>query len=291
MPETGKIKAYLMKPIEIVDKNLQNTGFDNYAMSVLTGLEGCCFSIQNKKEKKFMAFQSFPATPEMSAKEVCNNKKAFLTSIWGKDVPVAVQHLIYYSRDVLMLPNALVEGEKLDDVMQFHYPNVVDKSLVLSEFPNQEYKLAGLVDEQMHKELQNSLIPSSVELSAAALVKSALKYNNPKQPEAVLVQVWDSFAEMLVFSNGTPKLFNVYDWRKSNDLVYYVLNLYKQLVLDPKTCPVMFSGWIEKNDLALIQLNKFIKHIYLETLNPDKSYSYQFQDTLPHYFVNFLNFD
>ncbi|MEA3448872.1 MAG: DUF3822 family protein [Bacteroidota bacterium] len=280
-----------MQPIEIIDKNLQNTGFKNCAMSVLTGPDGCCFSIQDKKENKFMAFRSFHATSEPSAKETDKNKKAFLTDIWGKDVAIPVQHVVYYSRDVLMLPNAFVEGEKLNDVMQFHYPNVVDKSLVLSEFPNQEYKLAGLVDEPMHKSLTDILRPASVELSAAALVKSALKYNNPKQPDAVFVQVWDSFAEMLVFSNGSPRLFNVYNWKKSNDLVYYVLNLFKQLVLDPKTCPVMFSGWIEKNDLALIQLNKFIKHIYLETLNPDKSYSYQFQDTRPHYFVNFLNFD
>ncbi|MGC9332106.1 MAG: DUF3822 family protein [Bacteroidales bacterium] len=280
-----------MQPIEIVDKNLQNTGFENCAMSVLTGPDGCCFSIKDKKENKYMAFRSFPATSEASAKETENNKKAFLYDIWGKDVPITVQHVVYYTRDVLMLPNAFVEGEKLDDVMQFHYPNTVDKSLVLSEFPNHEYKLAGLVDEPMHKSLTDTLKPASEELSAAALVKSALKYNNPKQPDTVFVQVWDSFAEMLVFSNGSPRLFNVYNWKKSNDLVYYVLNLFKQLVLDPKTCPVMFSGWIEQNDIALIQLNKFVKHIYMETLNTDKSYSYQFQDTQPHYFVNFLNFD
>lgn len=280
-----------MHHIEIVDKNLQNIGFKKCSMSVLAGQDGYCFSVKDKKENKFMAFQSVPSESDMSASDVLKAKSDLLKKIWKEDVPVDIQHLVYYTRNVLMLPNAFVEGKKLDDVMAFHYPNAINESMVLSEFPQHGYKLAGLVNQKTHNALQDALKPASVDLSAAALVQSALKYNNPKKPDAVFVQVWESFAEMLVFSNGSPKLFNVYPWKKSNDLVYYVLNLYKQLVLDPKTCPVMFSGWIEKDDLALVQLNKFIKQVYLETLNPDKSYSYQFQDTLPHYFVNFLNFD
>ncbi|MGM0624435.1 MAG: DUF3822 family protein [Bacteroidota bacterium] len=280
-----------MQNIFVLDKNVKNTAHQNCTISILTGQDGYCFSVKDRQENRFMGLRSVSLDKAAEPAEVIEGLEAFIRDIWGEDKPVDIKHLVMAGAETLLLPKAFSQGNSLKEIMAFHFPDRTGKEIVSTSFPQQDFILAGLVDEHLKNTLEAKTMPQKTELSQASLIRSALKYTGQGKKEAVFVQVWKGYADMLVFKNGVPALFNTYAHRYGNDLVYYVLNLYKQLMLDPKNCPLMFSGWIDKNETAMVQLNKFIKNIYLETLNTEKKYSYQFQDIMPHYFVNFLNVD
>jgi hypothetical protein len=280
-----------MQKISVLDNDLKNITFQNCSISVLTGQDGYCFSVKDQQENRFMALQSYPGSEAYTASDVLNELGKFKETIWNKDADVPVSRLVFAVKDCMLLPKAFGSPEQLKSIVGFHYPAMAGKKILYTQFSGREYMLAGLVDAEMHAELKTKLNPKSVLLSPVALLDAAEKYTKNETKQAVYVQVWRDYAEMLAFSNDKPLLYNTTKYKTGNDLVYYILNLYKQLMLDPGKCPLMFAGFVEKNDTAVVQLNKFINHIFLETLNPDKNYSYTFQDTLPHYFVNFLNLD
>jgi len=280
-----------MQKISVLDNDLKNSSFQNCSISVLSAQDGYCFSVKDQQENRFMVLRSYPGSDAHTASDIFTDLKEFKESIWNKDADVPVSRLVFAVKDCMLLPKAFGSPEQLKSIVGFHYPDRVGKKILYTGFSGRDYMLAGLVDADKHAELKSGLNPKSVILSPASLLDAAEKYTKNKTGQAVYVQVWSGYVELLAFSDDKPLLYNTTTYKTGNDLVYYMLNLYKQLMLDPKKCPLMFAGFVEKNDTAVVQLNKFIKHIFLETLNPDKNYSYTFQDTLPHYFVNFLNLD
>lgn len=74
-------------------------------------------------------------------------------------------------------------------------------------------------------------------------------------------------------------------------MVYHILNIFKRYDCDPEKSPLMISGLIEKTDNAIVQLNKFVKHIHFEVQDSNIRFSPYFQELMPHYYFHFLRPD
>ncbi|MDA3911400.1 MAG: DUF3822 family protein [Bacteroidales bacterium] len=274
-----------MKQLNIFDKDLQKTAAQNCTISILLAGDGYCFSIKDVSQDRYMLLKTFPG--DYKPDDVKAEAEALMQLIWENPKLIKTEHLIYSNRHCLLIPPAFDEDTQLNDIVNFHFPVNFDKLTLKSRFD--KYSMAYLVNAENHKKYVDIFRPEHVGNMAESLIKTALEYAEGQENNAVHVQVWKSHFDLVVVKNKQILMFNSYRYKSGNDIVYFILNAYKQLVLDPKQTALMLSGWIEKNDNAVIQLNKFIRNMYFETVNPQKKYSYHFQDSLPHYFIHFLN--
>jgi len=274
-----------MKQINIFDKDLQKTEQQNCTISILLASDGYCFSIKDVAQDRYMLLKTFSGN--YKPEDVKSKAEELMQSIWGNLKLIKTEHLIYSNRHCLLIPPAFDEATQLDDIVNFHFPVNFDKLTLKSRFD--KYAMAYLVDAECHKKYVDYFKPEHTENIAESFIKTALDYAEGQENDAVHVQVWESHFDLVVVKNKQLLMFNSYRYKSGNDIVYFVLNAYKQLVINPKDAALMLSGMIEKNDNAVIQLNKFIRNMFFETLNPQKKYSYHFQDSLPHYFIHFLN--
>ncbi|MDL2262117.1 DUF3822 family protein [Bacteroidales bacterium OttesenSCG-928-I21] len=118
-------------------------------------------------------------------------------------------------------------------------------------------------------------------------IKNKIREN--RENAKVFVQVFESFIDILVFRNEKIELYNSFDYKTNNDILYHIVNVFEQLKLSQEETEVSVSGFIETDNIAIIHLRKFVRMVYFEPQNMDFIYFYKFQETLPHYFVNFLN--
>jgi hypothetical protein len=105
----------------------------------------------------------------------------------------------------------------------------------------------------------------------------------------IFVQVYEEYAEMLILENTSIKLFNTFQYRTNNDLLYFIINVFEQLKLSRENSEISFSGFIETDNISVLNLRKFVGLVYFESQNPAFKYFYKFQEIAPHYFYNFLN--
>jgi hypothetical protein len=276
-----------MNELNLIDKDLQNTIYQDCTISILLASDGYCLSIKDCSKERFMALKTFPGT--YSIEDVKLSVEELEAEIWGNIVDLKVKNLIYATKNTIVVPQTFSDPAQLNDIMKFHFPSSIDCKIQSEEFKS--ISIAFLVNNSEFDNYINTFKPHNIHNMAMPLIKTALKYAESQDEDAVHVQVWGDYIDMVVIKNKSLALFNTYRCKSGNDMVYFILNAYKQLVLNPQTCSLMLSGWIVKNDNSIIQLNKFIKRMYFETLNPELKYSFHFQDSLPHYFIHFLNID
>lgn len=276
-----------MKPLNILDKDLQKLEYQNITISILLANDGYCFSLKDTQTDRFLALQC--TADDYTPDKVKQAADKLTETIWGEVKPLKVAHLLYAVKESMLVPPAFSEKQQLDTIMGFHFPVNPDIVNLKSEFDT--YTLSFRVNDINHQAYIKHFAPKHTSHVMESLVKTALEYSQNQENDAVHVNVWNSYFDLIVVKDKKVQMVNSYQYHGSNDIVYFILNAYKQLMLDPKTCALMISGWIEKNDIAVIQLNKFVRNMFFETLNPHKKYSYHFQDTLPHYFIHFLNID
>jgi hypothetical protein len=277
-----------MNNISLIDKDLQRIDPNDCAMSILISQDGYCFSIKEKSPPRFLAFKSIAADNYLP-NDVILSHQNFLYEIWKTHPQLCVDNLVFATQSCFAVPEVFNDKQMLDDLIHFHFPSTKDFKYIRDEYNT--INLLGLVNLAHYQEYNKLFSPKSIHNIAGSIVKTALHYTEHQNVDAVHVQVWKKYIEIVVIKDKKLLLYNTFRVHSGNDIAFFVLNIYKQLMLNPKTCAIMWSGAVEKFDISIVQLNKFIQNMYFETLNPEKKYSYRFQDTLPHYFIHFLNID
>ncbi len=276
-----------MKQINLIDKDLKKLSSQYCSISILLAGDGYCFSVKDDSTQRYMALRCIDEMTDFDT--LYQSYSDWLKEIWNEEIPLKVKHLAYANRETLVVPSVFSDDTQVSEIMNLHFPNQLGKQVLKHNFDS--YCFTSLVDEKTHQSCLERFQPEKTSNLAVSLLSSALKYAETQDTDSVYLQVWDNYFELMVISDKKLALYNTYRYKTGNDVVYFVLNAYKQLMLNPKTCPLMMSGWLEKNDNVVVMLKKFIRHMFFETLNPERKYSYRFQDTMPHYFIHFLNLD
>lgn len=162
-----------------------------------------------------------------------------------------------------------------------YYHLVAPKTYVLYE-----------INETLNEFIKNKM-PGAVSVPhAATFINANLKKNklflNDSENYAAM-HVYDGYIDILILKNNKIAFYNTFKFKTGNDLVYYVLNVFELLKINREKTELYISGFIEKTDIAIINLKKFISIVNFEPINRDFNYYYKFQDFSPHYFINFLN--
>ncbi len=278
-----------MKKVYIRDKDLENYDIANLKLSILFSQDGLSYSLMSVSDNKYLCLISFNFDVNKDYIEevetVLNNE-----NLIGKKF--AKSCFVVADRRQTIIPSVLFEKgtERIiwelnflaDENYDIKYVNLARSSNVVV-FP-------------INKNLQDliltlipnvEILPSSFSLIESNFTRNKLSEHNLNSK--VFVHVFEEYVELLILDINGLKLFNTFPYKTSNDLLYLVINLFEQLKLSREDTHVVFSGFIETDNLAILNLRKFVSQVYFEAQSVDYKYFFKFQDIAPHYFYNFLN--
>lgn len=90
----------------------------------------------------------------------------------------------------------------------------------------------------------------------------------PADGYAVFANLRGQRVQIAVFERQNLAFFNVFDYSKPNDLLYYVLLAYKQFNLDPLEIPLTLSGTLLEDSEIFKQLTRYIRPLRFPPLVP-----------------------
>lgn len=110
-------------------------------------------------------------------------------------------------------------------------------------------ELGDVVQEQFGKtEIRN----------ASAVFIESIK-SDATEPQ-IFINVHVDVLEILITKTGKIQFYNIFETATREDVVYHILNVLKQLKLDPNSIELYYFGWNHEHE-ALKMLMNFVRHV------------------------------
>lgn len=257
------------------------------SLSILITQDGLSYSIYDIDDKKMQALVSMQFEGN-KADEI----RKFIEDEGLKDAQFENVNIVYATRNTTIAPDAIFDETSAENIYALNRRISPDEEIRYSRLQKSQTVIIFAIEKEVSAILDElfpryNLFPQSHPLIETGLTKT--KISEKPNRQRMLVQVFEDFFEILVIDKGQIVNYNTYSYKSANDMLYFIVNTFEQLGLSQEECEVAFSGFIEQDNLTIIQLKKFVRTVYFESINRDFKYFFRFQEFAPHYFYNFLN--
>jgi hypothetical protein len=269
--------------LELFDETLDINSTENYELSIQVSPEGLAFCLLDSIRNKFVLLRSFTADENKYFNadkiEELLHKDDFLTRRY-KNVSCVMP-----SPKFTIVPSPLYDpGKKVE---YFTFNHILDEgNLVLADKTSDPDAFIVFAASKSLSDLMNSCYPG---VQQHHHIKVLLEQTASKRKSVngnyVHVHVERDFFNLIIFNNEILRFCNSFPYRNVSDILYYVLNTFKNLEIKQEET-VHLSGITEKYDDLSSTLSLYIRNIKFSEPSGNFTFSYVFDDADLHRFIN-----
>jgi hypothetical protein len=99
----------------------------------------------------------------------------------------------------------------------------------------------------------------------------------------VFANIRDNTVQLFFFTQQKPVFANVFPFKTSQDIIYYILLVYEQFKLNPDETPLVLSGTVTQDSDIYKYIYRYIRHVNFITI-PELMHLGQQFTGIPHHF-------
>src|ERR1035437_6300528 len=272
--------------LELFDETLDINSTENYELSVQISPDGLSFCLLDSIRNKFVLVRSFGADENkyLSADKISEllRNDDFLTKRYKKI------NCIVPSSKFTLVPTPLYDPAKKDEYFSFNHILEEDNIVLSDKTSDPDAFLVFSVSKPII-ELINRFYPG---VHPHHHIKLLLEHTSSIRKSVngnyIHAHVERDFFNLIVFNNNILKFCNSFAYRNISDILYYVLNAFKNLGIKQEET-IYFSGLTEKYDDLSSSFSLYIRSIKFSKPSGNFTFSYVFNDTELHRFMNLFN--
>lgn len=272
--------------IELFDETLDINSTENYELSVQVSPEGLSFCILDSIRNKFIMMRSFGADENkfFNAGKIDELIRSddFLTKRYKKI------NCVMPSSKFTIVPAPLYDPGKKDEYFEFNHNLEEDKIILADKASEPDAYLIYSVSKSI-SDLIRSTYPhvqphhhAKVLLDHTSIIRKSINGNY------IHVHIERDYFNLLIFNDNILRFCNSFFYRNISDILYYVMNVLKNLDIKQEET-IHFSGLTEKYDDLSSSFSLYIRHIKFSEPSGNFTFSYVFNDTELHRFINLFN--
>jgi hypothetical protein len=257
------------KVMEITDRSFDLSQTVNHTLSIRFIPGGFCFIVFNRRHKKILYFAEFTEKgrdPKLLLKETVAGN-AILQS------PFEETFCVWDTPQYTLLPGAVFDEENRKRYWELNFGesdaqhlSFFSDRLKLPDVINIYAVPAGLV--ALLKEIFPSI--QFINQQSIQIIDSLLE-NKKENNSQVYIQVHRDFFDALVLQKGKIILANSYPFQNKDEFLYFSINLFEQLRLDPCSTEIILSGEIDEKDEKTVGLRKYVRTVDFKRIAADVS--------------------
>jgi hypothetical protein len=272
--------------LELFDETLDINSTENYELSIQVSPDGLSFCLLDSIRNKFILIRSFGAEENkyFNADKISELllKDDFLTKRYKK------VHCVMPSSKFTLVPTPLFDPGKKVEYFTFNHTMKDDHIVLVDKISDPDAFLVFSVSRSI-SELINSVYPGvyphhhiKLLLDHTSSIRKSVNGNY------IHVHVERDYFNLIIFNNNILKFCNSFAYRNISDILYYVLNAFKNLDIKQEET-IYFSGITEKYDDLSSSFSLYIRNIRFAEPSGNFTFSYVFNDTELHRFMNLFN--
>jgi hypothetical protein len=269
--------------LELFDETLDINSTENYELSVQVSPEGLSYCLLDTIRNKYVLLRSFEAEDNNyfngSKIDELITKDDFLIKKYKKT------NILMPSRKFTLIPSQLYDPGKKDEYFLFNHINE-DGSLLLS---NKTFDPDAFIIFSVVKSIYDVLTgryPGVLPFHHTKPLLSHIAHcRKSVNGNYIHLHVEKEFFNLLIFNQEILKFCNSFNYRNINDILYYVLNTFKNLEIKQEET-IHLSGQTEKYDDLSSAFSVYVRNLKFNEPSGNFNFSYVFNENVLHKFLN-----
>ncbi|MDG4946671.1 DUF3822 family protein [Weeksellaceae bacterium KMM 9713] len=224
-------------------------------LSILFLKDGFSFCVAKDSELIHTEKVRFEASQETTFYELLSQKldqQLYLNQTYDE------VHLAYLGDQFNIIPSSYFEAEPDAQMwLEFNAEIFEGDSIETTELSTYDAELIYAYPLELKEIIDRKFKGAKLE-SASALFINSFKLEDDKAQ--VFLNIHTNQLELLAFKNQGLYFYNIFEIATKEDLVYYILNSFKQLELDPNEVEVYYFGG-DLEEASLKMLMNFVRHV------------------------------
>lgn len=275
-----------MPSLELFDETLDINSTANYELSVQAGPDGFSFSLLDTIRNKFVLVRS--SEPEDN--KYYNAEK--INDIIGKDDFLSRRYkkvnLLMPSAKFTLVPAPLYDPGKKDEYFTFNHVLNEDRIIVSNKLDDPDSFIVFDVPKDVY-DLMCSFHPGTLPCHQIKPLLNHISHSRRSMNgNYIHVHVEREFFNLIIFDNNQLKFCNAFKYRNITDILYFVLNTFKNLGLNQEET-LHLSGQTEKYDDLSSNLSMYIRNVRFSEPSGNFTFSYVFNEAALHRFFNLFS--
>ena len=275
-----------MSFLELFDETLDINSTENYGLSVQVGPDGFAFCLLDTIRNKFVLIRVFePEENKYFNADKINEilvKDDFLTKHYRK------VSIIMPSPKFTLVPTPLFDPGKKDEYFTFNHIFEDGNMIIINKLIDPDTFLIFSVSKPIY-DLINNLFPGVHPYHQLKPLFDHISHNRKSiNGNYIHIHVEREFFNLIVFSHNLLKFCNSFNYRNINDILYFVLNVFKNLDIKQEET-IYFSGLTEKYDDLSSNFSIYVRNIRFAGPSGNFTFSYVFNDVDLHRFLNLFS--
>lgn len=123
----------------------------------------------------------------------------------------------------------------------------------------------------------------------SALIEGVLKNNDHSHEKSMYCFADRGILHILIAQDKKLHFYNQYAARKKEDYLKYIMLVFKEMSMDPKTNKLLMWGFIKQNSDEMNLLKKFIRNISLGEKPSFMKFGYKFDEIEDHQYFDLMS--
>lgn len=276
--------------VAVTDETINYNRADDYSLFLQIGADNCTYSLLDKERNTFVSLHNFPFYHIHPLEKVYERLNLILNE--GPVISEKIYSKVFVSivnNISTIVPEAiLTEGKEQNFLSLNHFVNN-DDNLFSDRIRTIDAVNIYAVNKKTTDVITTRFSAAETRHFSTSLIENLIITNKNKEEKQVFLHVQPSHFEVIVIKGKSLLFYNSFFYKAPEDLIYFLLNIFEQLQLNPESIPVNLLGEIEKRSGIYNLLNKYIRFIEFSSRPDNVNFSYGFHDVPTHYYYSLFS--
>lgn len=276
-----------MPEIDLVEKSYIN--ISNLGLSIQVHLNGFSFCIIDITGNTIYGIKYFSFENLLTTDDLVNALEKLFHSEQLLNIPYNKVFVSYLTQKSTLIPSSFFDEHNLKAYFEFNH--------TLNELDEIHYNYLNTINAfnvfTIPNYVANTFIKkfSNVEFihQATPFIIHITRQKKESEDSEVFLNLNHRFFDIVVIKNGQFSLYNTFNYQNSNDLIYFILYVYKQLELNTGTDPVILSGEQCRSYSFVNEIKRYIRKVRFNLVPPGIKLSHKLKKLDSHLFLNNIN--
>lgn len=264
--------------------NITEKKYNKLAVQVsLNGLSFCCIDTLNHSILSYKDIPFNTANKSVSIEEVLANTCTENPELKNHYDEISILHDNTLSTFV---PSALFDDQYLGSYLQYNTKVFETDFFAYNEIPSYQMNAVYIPYVNINNFFVDEFGSFTYKHANTILVTKLLDLSKNVDAKKMFVHMNSNHFEVVVVQNQRLLLFNSFDYKTPEDLIYYLLFTAEQLNLNPESFQLEFLGAITEEDAYYKIAYKYIRNVSLfDVTNLQKTNSFSKEENLKHFIL------
>jgi hypothetical protein len=272
--------------LELFDETLDINSTENYELALQVSPEDVSFCLLDTIRNKFVLLRTF----EPDENKYFNHEK--IQELLSKDDFLTKKYkkvsIILPSSKFTLVPSPLFDPAKKDDYFYFNHNKEDGRNILTNKLPVPDTYLIFSESTQILN-LTNQFFPGILPYHHLKPLFSFISGNRKNATgNYIHLHVEREYFNLIIFNPNMLQFCNTYTYRNISDILYYVLNVFRNLDIKQEET-IWLSGLTEKYDDLSSNLSIYIRNLKFAEPSGNLTFSYVFNETDLHRYLNLFS--